>query len=138
MPRRICICTGCPNHHQHQATYDRDTAPGQRCPPCQAAATAQRNARPGSSSRGLGWDFTRRKAADPAWQAATHCQCPGCPWCGGHCGKPFTASNPKTGGHTTPRSQGGGSSPILAVCRSCNSSDGGRLAHRRKQRRHPQ
>ena len=73
MPRRICICTGCPNHHQHQTTYDRDTAPGQRCPPCQAAATAQRNARPGSSSRGLGWDFTRRKAADPAWQAATHC-----------------------------------------------------------------
>lgn len=37
--------------------------------------------------------------------------------------------NPKTAGHVVARSQGGGDGPILAICRSCNSSDGGRLAH---------
>jgi hypothetical protein len=109
--------------------YNKDTAPGWRCPPCQAAHTAHRNARPSSSSRGLGWAFTKRKQADAAYQAATRCQCPGCPRCGHGCGEAFTPGNPKTGGHTVPRSQGGAGSAILAICRACNSSDGGRLRH---------
>jgi hypothetical protein len=121
MPKRFCI--GC------LQLYDRDTTNTQRCPRCQPAATAARNARPGSSSRGLGWAHSQRKQADAGYQAATRCQCTGCPWCGSGCGQPFTSKNPKTAGHTIPRKRGGGGSPILAICRACNSADGGRLGH---------
>lgn len=130
MPKRWCAdCKG---------LYDIDSAPGLRCPACQAAATARRNARPSSSSRGLGWAMTRRKQSSApdaiAYRQATACQCPGqpltrCQLHRGVCGEPFTAANPKTAGHTLARSQGGSQSPIMAVCRRCNSSDGGRLAH---------
>lgn len=107
-----------------------------RCPACQAIATARRNARPGSSSRGLGWAFSRRKASgDPdavAYRQAGACQCTGqCQRHRGLCGETFTAANPKTAGHVVARSRGGGDGPILAVCRTCNSAEGGRLAHSR-------
>lgn len=111
-----------------------DQAPGLRCPACQAIATAKRQARPSSSKRGLGWAFTRRKQSNApdavAYRNSTTCQCTGCPQHTGLCGKPFTTTNPKTAGHTTPRSRGGHGSPIRPVCRQCNSSDGGRLATR--------
>jgi hypothetical protein len=131
MPMRWCICRGCPACGDGCGQlYDLDTTATQRCPPCQAEATRRRNARPSSSSRGLGWTFSRRKQNDRGYQAAATCQCTGCHWHGsGLCGRTFTASNPKTGGHTVPRSQGGSTSAIRAVCRSCNSSDGGTLAH---------
>jgi hypothetical protein len=127
MPKRWCI--GC------RALFDLDSTGTLRCPACQAAATTRRNARPSSSARGLGWKFSARKAADQNYQAATRCQCPGPPQvqCRRHrgvCGEAFTVDNPKTGGHVTPRSQGGGNGPIRAICRRCNSSDGGRLASR--------
>ena len=121
MPHRWCLDCG--------GLFDRDETGTRRCPDCQAAATARRNARPSSSSRGLGWAFTARKQADRNYQEATRCQCQGCPQHRGQCGEPFTAANPKTGGHVVPRSRGGGDGPIMAVCRRCNSSDGGRLAH---------
>lgn len=123
MPKRWCIEPGC------RKLFDADSTGTLRCPACQATATARRNARPSSSQRGLGWAFTVRKAADENYQHATRCQCPGCPRCGSGCGEPFTAANPKTGGHAVPRSRGGADGPILAICRACNSSDGGRLAH---------
>ena len=126
MPKRFCI-ERLPDGTLCTTIHD---GPTERCPSHQELATKRRNARPSSSSRGLGWEFSRRKKADPAYQAATRCQCRGCPRCGDGCGVAFTKSNPKTAGHTIPRSQGGGSSAILAVCRSCNSADGGRLAHR--------
>ena len=100
-----------------------------RCPDCQAVATTARNARPSSSSRGLGWKFSQRKKNDANYQQATRCQCTGCPQHAGPCGEAFTPANPKTGGHVIARSQGGGDGPIRAICRRCNSADGGRLAH---------
>jgi 5-methylcytosine-specific restriction endonuclease McrA len=123
VPKRWCI--------DCQELFDMDATGTRRCPGCQPAATRRRQARPSSSSRGLGWDFSRRKGADAGYQAATHCQCPACPRHTGVCGEAFTKSNPKTGGHTIPRSQGGHTSRLLAVCRSCNSSDGGTLARRK-------
>jgi len=133
MPKRFCQCHGCPSCNtttgSHGKLFDLDTTGTLKCPGCQAVATQKRNARPSSSQRGLGWKFSKRKAADRQYQQATSCQCRGCPQHTGICGVAFTAANPKTAGHTVPRSQGGGSSPIMAVCRRCNSSDGGRLAH---------
>lgn len=131
MPRRFCL--GC------RALFDAGSTGTLRCPDCQAAAGARRNARPGSSSRGLGWAFSARKAADRDYQAAILCQCPGsgsplgCSRHAGTCGEPFTAENPKTADHVVPRSQGGGDGPILAMCRRCNSSKGGRLVHQERR-----
>jgi hypothetical protein len=105
--------------------FDGDTM---RCRDCQAQADAREKARRGTSSaRGLGWAFTRRKQQDAAYQAAAACQCGGCGWHGpGMCGLAFTAANPKTAQHVTPRSRGGSAGPILAYCRNCNSSKGNR------------
>jgi 5-methylcytosine-specific restriction endonuclease McrA len=118
MTRRFCIGCG--------AVF---TGTGQRCPPCQVPVTRRRNARASSSSRGLGWDWTRAKQNDAGYQAATRCQCTGCGVCGNGCGVPFTKANPKTGEHIVPRSKGGTSSRsgIPALCRRCNSSRGGAL-----------
>jgi 5-methylcytosine-specific restriction endonuclease McrA len=109
--------------------FDMDSTGTLRCPDCQAAATARRNARPSSSARGLGWKFSERKKNDANYQQATTCQCRGCTQHSGVCGEPFTAANPKTADHTVPRSQGGGDGPITAMCRRCNSARGGQLAH---------
>lgn len=55
MPKRFCICTGCPAcGNGCRELYDRDTTSTQRCPACQAHATARRNARPNTTSRGYG------------------------------------------------------------------------------------
>lgn len=121
MPKRWCTCQGCPAcGHSCKRLYDIDSAPGLRCPACQAHATRARNARPSSSQRGLGWAFSARKAKDRGYQAATVCQ-----WCG----KPFTDADPKTADHVVPRSRGGAHGPIVAAHRSCNSSRGGKLGH---------
>lgn len=123
MTRRFCADTT--GGQVCGAIYDGTT---QRCPPHQAAADARQQARRGTSTqRGLGWAFTRRKHNDAAYQAAATCQCDGCGWHGtGTCNRPFTSDNPKTAQHTQPRSKGGTDSPILAYCRSCNSSRGNR------------
>lgn len=113
MPKRFCI--GC------RKLYSMDATGTLRCPVCQARATTARNQRPSSSSRGLGWKFSKRKQADAAYQAAVACH-----WCHGA----FTAADPKTADHITPRSQGGEDGPIVAAHRSCNSSRGGRLRSR--------
>jgi hypothetical protein len=122
MPARFCQCQGCPacTPQGCGVLYDRETAPGLRCPPCQQHATRRRQARPSSSARGLGWAHSRRKQNDPAYQAATVCH-----WCG----RPFTTADPKTADHLTPRKHGGDDGPIVAAHASCNSSRGGRLAH---------
>jgi len=98
--------------------YDAESTRSLKCPACQALVTAKRNERPSSSARGLGWRFSDRKKNDRGYQEATRCH-----WCGG----PFTKDNPKTADHIQPRSQGGAEGPIVAACRSCNSSRGGKL-----------
>lgn len=94
--------------------------PGQsasRCPDCQAGLIARMNARPkaNTTSRGLG--AAHRAKAKAVVQAAQVCQ---------HCGQPPTPGNPLTGHHTVARAKGGGESPMVAVCRRCNSSIGDR------------
>jgi len=125
MPKRFCQCTGCSSCNvttgAHSALFDLDLTGTLKCPGCQAVATTKRNARPSSSARGLGWAFTKRKQNDIAYQQAEVCH-----WCG----RQFTKDNPKTADHTVPRSQGGNDSPIVAACRSCNSSRGGKLGKR--------
>lgn len=138
MPHRWCACTGCracsPRGRTHGVLFNMDDTGTLKCPPCQQQATAARNARPSGSQRGLGWAFSKRKRNDQNYQQASRCQCPGCPQHRGVCGETFTVDNPKTAGHVVARSRGGADGPILAVCRRCNSSDCGRLAHERRNR----
>lgn len=51
MPARWCI--------DCRAMYDRASAPGLRCPACQAVTTQRRNARPNTRSRGYGGQHQR-------------------------------------------------------------------------------
>ena len=59
MPRRICICTGCPACTGKPHTYDKTTSPGkQRCRPCQQKA----DARPNTTARGYGSQHQQLRA----------------------------------------------------------------------------
>ena len=70
-----------------------------RCPACQATATAKRNARPSSSSRGYDGEYQRNKPVIIA-QGRSGRACV-------ICGKPFTAKNKITVEHITPLRSGG-------------------------------
>ena len=54
MPARFCMDCG--------ALFDRESAPGLRCPACQPAATRQRQKRPPSGQRGYGADHRKLRA----------------------------------------------------------------------------
>ena len=58
MPKRFCQCRGCSSCNttagSHGKLFDADTTGTLKCPGCQAVATASRNARPSSASRGYG------------------------------------------------------------------------------------
>ena len=95
-----------------------------RCPACQAAREAKRGT---TTQRGLG--YAHRKRVKTELGGVDRCQCQGCGACGTRgCGRPFTKDNPKTGDHVTPRSRGGASGPLQALCRRCNSSKGARTS----------
>jgi hypothetical protein len=110
--------------------YDRESTGTHRCPACQAVVDArrasQRNTRPRAKTTARGLGHAHRKRVETELAGITHCQCTGCPWCGDGCGRAFTKANPKTGGHTTPRSKGGAASPLRAECLRCNSAKGDR------------
>lgn len=53
MPKRRCKTCG--------QLYDKDTAPGWRCPTCQAKRTTELQARPSSSTRGYDGEYQRNK-----------------------------------------------------------------------------
>lgn len=78
-----------------------------RCPDCERAKDRARGT---ASERGYDADFERAKR-QPEYVNATHCA---------ECGEPFTATNPKTGGHSVPLREGGKGSKILPHCRRCN------------------
>ena len=61
MPKRFCICRGCAGCGTAgcRALFDRDDTGTQRCPRCQPAATAARNARANTTRRGYGSDHQR-------------------------------------------------------------------------------
>jgi 5-methylcytosine-specific restriction endonuclease McrA len=60
--------------------------------------------------RGYDADY-ERQLRSPEFVGATQCA---------SCGEPFTAGNPKTGGHAVALRQGGKGSKILPHCRRCN------------------
>lgn len=88
-----------------------------RCEDCQAGLDARINARakPNTTQRGLG--YAHRVRAKLVVQAAQVCS---------RCGQPPTTGNPLTAHHTTARAKGGQDSPMVALCRSCNSMIGDR------------
>jgi hypothetical protein len=106
-PTRFCLELDC----------RKLTTAGSRCPDCQAKLVKRMNAARGTTKqRGLGG--THRRKAEKIVKAATVCS---------KCGKPPTADNPLTAHHTTARAKGGNeSTPMIALCRRCNSSIGDR------------
>lgn len=105
MPKKFCL--GC----KELTSY------GSYCETCQAERDAVENSRPRySQARGLG--SRHRKRAKAVVAAAQVCQ---------RCGCPPTENNPLTAHHTTARAKGGDdTTPLVALCRRCNSSIGDR------------
>ena len=83
MPQRWCIGCG--------ALFDRDSTGTQRCPACQPAATAARNARGNTTARGYG----RRHQAERARRLAAFQ--PGQPCA--RCGRPIWTKADAQFGH---------------------------------------
>lgn len=91
---------------------------GQRCPRgaltegsrCVDCARVKDRARGTRQERGYDAEFEQAKRR-PEYVNATHCA---------ECGQPFTADNPKTGGHSIAVRNGGKGSAVLPHCRRCN------------------
>lgn len=103
MPHRWCACTGCPactpEGRTHGILYDMDATGTLRCPPCQAQATAKRNARPNSAARGYDGEYQRnRPIVIQQGRDGRPCVI---------CGQPFTAADTITAEHITPLRMGG-------------------------------
>ena len=96
MARRPCAEPGCPTIADQ--TY------------CPEHARAKDKARGRRQARGYDAAYERAKQT-PEYVTATHCA---------SCGEPFTADNPKTGGHSVPIRNGGHGSLVLPQCRRCN------------------
>jgi hypothetical protein len=78
-----------------------------RCPRHEHERDQARGSR---QQRGYDTDYDRAKR-DPAYLNATHCAT---------CGKPFTATNPRTAGHTTDLRTGRSDGRIMPQCQDCN------------------
>jgi hypothetical protein len=123
LPRRICICTGCPGCNGRSHTYDKDSSPGkQRCAPCQAQNDRARYAaRPSTTERGYGADHRRRAAI--VLKDATEC-------C--YCGKPPSPGDPFVACHVYAQSRGGPKDgPLAAGHQSCNNRAAAALKRKR-------
>jgi 5-methylcytosine-specific restriction endonuclease McrA len=105
MPVKFCL--GC-----HELTTN-----GSYCEKCQEGRDAAQNSRPRySQARGLGSRHRARAKAVVA--AAQVCE---------RCGKEPTPDNPLTAHHVVARAKGGDdTTPLVALCRRCNSSIGDR------------
>ncbi len=105
MPLRPCLDCGAPSQ-------------GSRCEAHRVAHDNQRYARRGTTTeRGLGATHQGQRR-----HLLTTDRTGICP----RCGQPYTANNPATAEHSTPRSRGGVIADGL-LCRRCNSSAGARL-----------
>ena len=95
------------------------TKNGSYCETCEAANKHARDAaRPSTTQRGLGWRHQRK-----ATQVTADVEV--CP----RCGQPPTKDNPITAHHTVARAKGGADSPLVPLCRRCNSQIGDRTQH---------
>lgn len=107
MTARTCLDCGIPQRH------------GERCVLCDRAYQYRRRRSP----RLRGYDAAYRRERDRVIAAEPWCHTqPGCPY-------PDAGSraNPLTGGHTVPLSRNGYGSPLVPLCRSCNSAQGNRM-----------
>lgn len=83
MPKRFCL--------DCQQLFDRDDTGTQRCPRCQPAATAARNARPNTTARGYGSKHQRlREQLLAQFQPGQPCA---------RCGKPIASKDDAQLGH---------------------------------------
>lgn len=104
MPKRFCL------------DCRKLTDKGSRCPECQATLMQKVNAKRGTTTqRGLGWAHQKRAA-----EVLAGVEC--CP----RCGREPTPDNPLTAHHSQARARGGGDSPLVPLCRKCNSEIGDR------------
>lgn len=88
MPKRWCA--GC------RQLFDLDSTGTQRCPACQAKATAQRNTRANTTQRGYGSAHQQaRQQYLAAWQPGDACA---------HCGQPMWTKAGLDLAHTEDRS----------------------------------
>ena len=93
MPKRWC--------QDCRELYDADSTGTLRCPACQATATARRNARPSSSSRGYDGEYQRNKPlVIEQGRNGRPCYI---------CGRPFSPDQKITVEHKTPLRKGGSS-----------------------------
>lgn len=93
--------------------YCSKLSPREVCTSCKA-----KRQRPKTADRGLGGKHQRLAAQAVKAQ----------PWCS-NCGTRGSRSNPLSGDHIIPRSQGGKAEAgnYQVLCRRCNSSKGGKL-----------
>lgn len=112
MPMKFCIEPTC-----KQLFKVEPGGSTSRCEDCQAGLDARMSARPKGNTTQRGLGYAHRVRARAVVAAAQVCS---------RCGQPPTPANPLTGHHTTARARGGQDSPMVALCRSCNSSVGDR------------
>lgn len=93
---KVCLEPGCPVLTSKS-----------RCP---AHTRSHDKARGTRQQRGYDADY-EQQLRSPEYLSATHC---------GNCGEPFTADNPKTGGHSVAIRAGGKGSKVVPHCRRCN------------------
>ena len=93
------------------------TRNGSRCENCETEIQRERDTyRLSTTRRGLGWTHQKRARA----VVANVTQCP-------KCGAEITPDNPITAHHTVARAKGGDdTTPMIPLCRRCNSSIGDR------------
>jgi hypothetical protein len=104
MPARWCQCRGCPacgtTTGTHGKLYDREAAPGFRCPPCQGAYNQRKqqrrdNTRGTTTQRGYGPRHQKmREELLKKWQPGDPCA---------HCGQPMWTSIDLDLAHTPDR-----------------------------------
>lgn len=93
MPKRWCQCRGCPACKPGGcgALFDLDATGTLRCPGCQQLATARRQARPNTTSRGYGAKHQRlREQLLASFQRGQLCA---------RCGRPITSRSDAQLGH---------------------------------------
>ena len=93
---KVCAESGCP-------TLTETTR-------CADHTRARDKARGTRQARGYDAEY-QAQLRSAEYVNATHCA---------ECGDPFTADNPKTGGHSVALRNGGRGSKILPHCRRCN------------------
>jgi hypothetical protein len=119
VPQRFCLDCG--------QLYDKDAAPGLRCPACQQASNRNRDQKRGTrQQRGYGAEHAKR-----AKQVVTAALASGTGCC--YCGGPPTPADPFVGCHIYAQSRGGpANGPLAAGHRSCNSRAAGKLRKRNR------